>query len=84
MKKKNNYNFLLAFLENSSISKDCIKNFFPLLSLVDFFQCTYHSWLLVQFSESHAALKTTFKSHRRLPESWNKPPKEGYWKDFHN
>jgi hypothetical protein len=50
--------------------------------LVDFLQCTCHSQLSEQNSGSQA-FRNTFLSLRRLSESQNKLPEDGFWKDFH-
>ncbi len=53
---------------------------FPLLSLIDFLQCTFMAGFQT-FSES---LRNNLKSHRRLSEIRNKLPDEGYRKGFQN
>jgi hypothetical protein len=65
------------------IAKECLfRLFFPMIGY--FLQCTCQSRLSEQFRESQAAFGTTFRITGNYPKSQNKPPEEGYWKDFQN
>jgi hypothetical protein len=72
-----------------TVNKDCYESRikisvsgFPLLSLVNFLQCTCHIRLSEKISDSQAAFGTTF----RVTGGYlgNKLPEEGYWGDFQN
>ncbi len=61
MKEKNNLSLKTLVLKGVPKATSEFLSGFPSLSLVDFLLCTYHSRLSEQFSESQAALGTTFR-----------------------